>query len=336
MTANVPQNMIDTSEKPDKMNASIDICKLLMAVLVVGIHTRIFGFSHALQGGYFFLTRLCVPFFFMASAYFFYLKQHSLLKYIKRIGLLYLAWFFIFLPCNIKSYTVMGMPKFLSQIFFVGAGQGTWYLVASIWGIVILEVLLKFFKPKVVFAISCACFIFGCFSITWSNSVFYEALRGGVFPNPIGHYNAPYRALAFMAAGMLLAKSKNKGKQMNLKTMIIGFIVSLMFMTVEYVIEVFFLKSHDTHMNLFHLPAMFFFFCIWNNIDIQLDKEKSLLFRKMSILLYLSHRLFLGLMKPYFDNFILFIVVLAEALLFSYSVVRLSGYKHLKCLKWLY
>ncbi len=328
--------VLTKSQEDGKMNAALDICKILMAVLVVGIHTRPFGFNDALQGVYFFATRLCVPFFFTASAYFFYLKQHSLLKYIKRIGILYLVWFLLFLPINFHSLMSMSFPELFVKIFLFGPGQGMWYLTASIWGMIILEFLLKIFKPKTAFVISCLLFVFGCWSITWANSDYFISLLGFKFPNPLGHYNATYRALAFMAMGMLLAKGKNNGKGFCPKFLALGFAASFFLMYAEYAFDVSFLKSHDTHMNLFHLPAMFFFFSFWNNIEIPLSKDKSVLFRKISILLYLSHRMFRKILIPYFDNFMLFATTLIISLAFCYAVVKLSERKTFNWLKWLY
>ena len=49
------------------MNGTIDIAKLFMAVLVIGIHTEPFSFNFWLDKGFGIVTRLCVPFFFVSS-----------------------------------------------------------------------------------------------------------------------------------------------------------------------------------------------------------------------------------------------------------------------------
>ena len=52
-----------------KTNAGIDITKLFMAILTIGIHTEPFGFDMWLDYGFGLATRFCVPFFFVASSY---------------------------------------------------------------------------------------------------------------------------------------------------------------------------------------------------------------------------------------------------------------------------
>ena len=71
------------------MNGTIDIVKLLMAVLVIGIHTEPFSFHFWLDKGFGICTRLCVPFFFITSAYFYWRKEKSAIFFLSRIVLLY-------------------------------------------------------------------------------------------------------------------------------------------------------------------------------------------------------------------------------------------------------
>ena len=56
--------------KKEQINSAIDITKLIMAVLVIGIHTEPFHANVWLDRGFGIITRLCLPFFFVASAYF--------------------------------------------------------------------------------------------------------------------------------------------------------------------------------------------------------------------------------------------------------------------------
>ncbi|WP_420341571.1 acyltransferase family protein [[Clostridium] aminophilum] len=58
------------SMKEKSINTTVDLVKLIMAFLVVCIHTEPFGFNFWLDKGFGIVTRLCVPFFFVSSAYF--------------------------------------------------------------------------------------------------------------------------------------------------------------------------------------------------------------------------------------------------------------------------
>ena len=59
--------MLKLSNNCKNSNVAIDIVKLIFAYLVVAIHTEPFGFSFWLDKGFGIITRLCVPFFFVAS-----------------------------------------------------------------------------------------------------------------------------------------------------------------------------------------------------------------------------------------------------------------------------
>ena len=96
--ANYMKNdMIKASDYGEMTNAAVDIFKFIMALLVVGIHTEPFSFNPWLDRGFGMLTRLCVPFFFMTSAYFYWINEKGALKYLKRLLILYLVWSVIYI-----------------------------------------------------------------------------------------------------------------------------------------------------------------------------------------------------------------------------------------------
>lgn len=88
---------------------SIDILKFIASFFVLIIHISLFNdvnpyLNLFIANG---IARLSVPIFFLASAFFFFKKnlninkdsqKNVLLKYIKRIILLYSGWFIINLP----------------------------------------------------------------------------------------------------------------------------------------------------------------------------------------------------------------------------------------------
>ena len=88
-----------------KIFTGIDVFKCIAALGVVVIHTRVPFFN--------ILGRLGVPFFAIVSGMFFFKKYLSfnsnyerklyLLKYTRRIFLLYLTWQLIYLPFVIKN-----------------------------------------------------------------------------------------------------------------------------------------------------------------------------------------------------------------------------------------
>ena len=100
-----------------KTNKSIDVVKLIMAFLVVAIHTEPFGAWFILDKAFGIFTRLCVPFFFVASSYFFFLKNGDPIHYAKRLFLLYLIWSVIYLPFDLQEMKEMTLVEILVMYF---------------------------------------------------------------------------------------------------------------------------------------------------------------------------------------------------------------------------
>ena len=86
-----------------RSNYTIDIARFVMAILVIGIHTEPFTNNIWLDRGYGILTRQCVPFFFVASGYFFIKNKASIYKTFFRLMLLYVVWSAIYLPFDVSE-----------------------------------------------------------------------------------------------------------------------------------------------------------------------------------------------------------------------------------------
>ncbi len=91
----------------NKQNNGINLFKFLCAILVVGIHTEPFGNLGILDSLFGIITRIAVPYFFVCSSYFYFLKGDTIQKlkhYIKRIFTLYLLWSIVYLAYDIYIY----------------------------------------------------------------------------------------------------------------------------------------------------------------------------------------------------------------------------------------
>ena len=130
----------------------IDLLKLVLAVLVVGVHTISSVNSIGRP-----ILRLGVPVFFIISSYLFFIKQNScttakkrkqgLIKYVKRILKLYLFWFIVLLPITVyynKWHINLSVDTFVvivQNFLFNQTFSGSWYLMALILGIAIVWAL---------------------------------------------------------------------------------------------------------------------------------------------------------------------------------------------------
>lgn len=122
---------------PGACNA-LDVAKMIFAIIVVGIHQPIFS-GDAYVGTWLWMGRLAVPFFFVTSAFLFFLRNPGpaeLKKYVVRMLKLYGVWFVVMLPYTIKlryvdDFSVMGNVAHFLQLFLLDSTfRGSWFLSA--------------------------------------------------------------------------------------------------------------------------------------------------------------------------------------------------------------
>lgn len=320
--------MANTENTNQTTNTTFDIVKIIMAILVVGMHTEPLSFNIWLDRGYAIITRFCIPTFFMISSYLFFSKDKSIFKYLKRLLIIYIIWSLIYLPFDISTLSKMSFLSILKRYLWTGNAHALWFLCGSINGFIITNLFLKFFKPKTVFCISVIFLIIGCIISTWA-----PLFNITVTNYHIGRDGLCY-AFPYMSLGMLIAKSKDKGKNKNIKKYLIIHIVSLILLIIECFIFV--VKYHTLVKVLWIsvLPLTYSLFIILNNIDIKLNKDVSLLLRKLSILIYVSHNWFMLLLNKYLTYISLFFATLIVSTIFSLIIIKLSN--KFKFLNYLY
>ena len=148
---------------------AIDVLKFIMALLVIMIHVKPNVHCEFLQHFFSPLMSISVPCFFIISSVLLFSKLNGngmyLFRYCKRIGLLYLCWFIIdgWFILNNKPYFSLdgGILKLLKDLIFATTFPGSWYLSASIMGVLIVYYLNKLFHPILVLIITylIACYI---------------------------------------------------------------------------------------------------------------------------------------------------------------------------------
>ncbi len=153
---------------------SIDLMKYIAALMVIGVHTKLFmPFSQLLNFAFAnVLARIAVPFFFITSAYFLkrgiehktnYL-QHYLLSLLKG----YLIWSVLYLPVGINWIADnYDLPFYLYPValivglFYVGTYYHLWYIPALIIAILLVHWLLKKTNYPTLFAAAILLYGFG-------------------------------------------------------------------------------------------------------------------------------------------------------------------------------
>lgn len=149
--------------KISKVYTGVDIFKMIAAIGIVAIHTNVLFLKT--------LGRLGVPFFVIISSFFFfnhYLKLNSnkekknyLIKYLRRIGYLYLCWQIIYIPLAIKAFkhsmnswggiNALNIIRYLYTFIYPGYtnnnGWGqSWFLISLLIGIPLFLLVYKYLK----------------------------------------------------------------------------------------------------------------------------------------------------------------------------------------------
>ena len=166
---------------------AIDIAKLICAVLVVAIHTEPFADIFWLDKGLGLFTRIPVPFFFTVSGYFLFLTDKretsakKLLKYIRRIALMYVIWSLIYMPFLIhKCFSAGGMfdyGQFFKSIFWTGVSSHLWYLIGSIVAASLTWLMYRCFTEMETLVIAAFLLIFGTLFSTYAILIFTLGLN---------------------------------------------------------------------------------------------------------------------------------------------------------------
>lgn len=159
---------------------SIDIFRYVCAVLVVIIHTEPFYTGEYSVVGVFlkdYLARIAVPFFFVVSGYFFFLKidsrKWSGLKSAWHLIKIYAFWS---VPYFLISFWVLHdeavtffefIKKCVLDFLLFGSYYHFWFFPALIFSMIISSVIYKLFGFKFLKYLSIVLFVLGCFGSSY-------------------------------------------------------------------------------------------------------------------------------------------------------------------------
>lgn len=131
----------------------VDVGKMFAALLVVCIHTLVFKGCAVEDFMQVVVCNVAVPFFFIASAFFFFKRtEQDVRKFVRRLLTLYGFWFLVVSPITVLHFFVEPTTPFgenllrLVRGFFLGSTfSGSWFLMALIIGVP----LVKFLTSKI-------------------------------------------------------------------------------------------------------------------------------------------------------------------------------------------
>ena len=212
----------------------VDLCKFIACIFIVCIHTA--AFSDLIEEGYYYLEscvfRIAVPFFFIASGFFFGKKlvqtnenKGLLFSYIKRLGVPLAFWEVINVVIEIlKQLLIKKVPaakvvrNVFQSIMFYPYGA-LWYVQA-----LLIALLLVTYVYRKGWLKECILMSMGLYLIGLLGNSYYFLIFGTKFQWIVDKYlsvfvstrNALFVALYFVSAGVWIAvhKTKTGGGQM--------------------------------------------------------------------------------------------------------------------------
>ena len=351
------------TEKPKKLN-SIDLCKFIMAICVIAIHTTPwldFEDSVVLCDIIKNFAGLAVPFFFMSSAYFLFTKMKKVgngdirseesLKVLKDYSLrmlkLYFIWQLIYLPSNIYQivlcvrdghnlfYMIFRYVKEMVFIVFEWDSLHLWYLwVSCITSFVIYLMLKLKFKTWLLIVISFAIYFFG------------RGLR--MFVGMKGQFDGVLLTLAnivewffwsdhlvhgfaYFPIALILALKPNK----DLKWY---FLLPLFLAMFSINVAMPYLTDSATIRKIFEetvpMVVSYLFFMFILSIELK-DKKIYFYLRKYSMVIYLVHNYFVFLLRVTIleKGVLMFAIVTIISLVIAMVVIYFAENKKVKWLK---
>ena len=317
-----------TGERVLIRNGALDLLKIIMALMVIGMHT---GFltdvsdlvSYVTLNG---LFRIAVPVFLIINGYFFYRTSSTGDEsgWFKRVALLYLIWMALYLPYWLPDYH-NGLPSFVVKLvrtIFFGYYH-LWYLAGMLGAAVVLSILVKL-GSKITLLAATLAFILGVI-IQYAGS--YAVLGAGDLTATLTlrwvHRNFLLVSFPFFCAGYFLNKFQVVDR-VKVGTAV-GFVaIGLVSLMIESLLNFYDATGDRAFDNLLSLailcPAIFILF-MKTNVKVS-SKEIA----KYSTGIYLVHVLAIFWIQKFFSisSTVLTAAVAVVATILTYGLIKAS------------
>ena len=286
---------------------AIDIAKYVSALLVVCIHTYPFYEASQTFNTYWIQTvcRLAVPFFFVASGFFFFRKitddtlanEEALINYEKRLGKIYLTWTIIYLPYTIWDYAhanfrIYHIFAYLRDVLLNGSYYHLWFLPALMLATYIIYLLYTNHSMKRALIVSLILYIFGyminVYTPIWETMPYVSFFFGFFTKVLVTSRDGIFFGPMFVAIGLLLSKTRRLPHRVSM----VGWLISFILLVLEvHIYDRMGILRDLTSMYLMLVPATYFM--VNSLLTWKLPyKESYMTLRHESLLIYTSHILF--------------------------------------------
>lgn len=309
-------------------NISLDVLKLLLAVMVVGQHTNFLvdinsTASYLMVNG---LFRIAVPLFLLINGFYFYdiLHKNKEVNWIKRLLRLYLIWMLVYSYFWIRGISTNSFMEIVAHVFLTLA-IGYWHLwyVVGILSAAILLMFIRKMNSLVLISLASAFFSTGVFIQYAGNyhlidSVFLDRLFNW---NPI-HRNFLFFSFPFFLMGFLIKKHEWY-KKISREIIYLFLAIGFCFLFTESLLNYIFLSGREGFDN--YLSLIFvcpFIFLLFVNVDIQGSSKNISLYANG---IYFSHAFFILILNSeyfYIKKNLLTYYVIFLSIIFCYCVIK--------------
>lgn len=292
--------------------SAIDLAKFIFAILVVGIHTSPFE-DYSEFGNFVFvdiIAGLAVPFFFMASCYFFFSKLifengkikkckenfGRFKKYFIRILLLYVLWSAVYLLWQIPEWISTGWFSVAAFVDYFKAALVSktyyhlWYILSLLYVIPIMYFLLRHINTKVFAGIMAAVYIFGVLFYTYGRQYAPDILIKIWDFVPTSVVSV---LLIMPSVTPCLFVDKIKLKQSVNLLLFIAFYI--LFVIESILVYLYTERTANSQYAFLIVPTIFFMFTWLKNCNLNISKETSTMLRNMSSVIYFVHPMVMNL-----------------------------------------
>ena len=341
-----------------KHYASLDVAKFIAAILIIVLHANPFSsYSGILAYGFRnIITVIAVPFFFATSGFLFFAKLNSLSpedkkqyfsKYFKRLALMYLLWstvYFVFVVIDwIKNgFEAIDLLIYIRDFFFEGSYSTIWFLPALMTAVTLVYFLKKKLSYTQIFLIAIPFYLLACLGSSYYGLTQRIPLLNEFFNIYFCVFDSIKNGLLFgfvyVALGGILSEKSIATKPWKAFLLMAIFFVLMAAETVVQYILGWSTNGVDTKIMLLPLTLMIIVFVLSLNFP---QKSVFVLMRTISLLMFLSQRIFLTLFDWFLYNTVFvnnsilyFASILLLTLLFSIVFIKLS--ERIKLLKSFY
>lgn len=331
-----------------KQYGALDLAKFIAAILIIVLHTAPFSsysevLSYGLRG---IVTVVAVPFFFITSGFLFCTKLNLLPQeekpryfkaYIKRLAIMYLLWsavYFVFVAISWvqNGVTVIDVLQYIKRFFFEGSYSTIWFLPALITAVAVVYLLLKRFSYMQIFCMAIPFYLIACLGSSYYGLSEKLPIVSNFFNLYYAFFDTVKNGLLFgfvyVALGGVFSEKQIERKP--IKYLVLAG-VFMCLMAVETVAQTYLnwsVRGVDTKLML--LPASVFIFLFVMSLNMK-SGPAFVWMRKLSLLLFLSQRIFLTLFDYFLydtvfvkNSMVYFISILGLTLIFSVCFIKLS------------